>query len=112
MKNRIFLCVAVVTAITAYTGVSSAEAETLSGKVAAITKGSKSTTVEIIPSSAGSGYPYRYSVSTTFQEIVDMLLTAMETKKSVTIVSSGTCSFDGMLRDCGSIVSVEAAKTL
>jgi hypothetical protein len=101
-----------VTAITAYTGVSSAEAETFSGKVAAITKGSKSTTVEITPSSAGGHVPYRYSVSTTFQEIADMLLKAMESKVAVTIVSSKNCSFEGMLRDCGSIVTVEAAKKL
>jgi hypothetical protein len=110
MKITILVSLVAMTVTTVLSGMNSAEAETISGKVAAITKGSKSTAVEISPSSSGTSPSYRYSISTTFQEIADMLLQAMEAKTSVTIVSSGNCAPVGNLRDCGSIVSVEAAK--
>lgn len=106
---KIRTCIALV-AVTALLGVYSAQAETLSGKVAALTKGSKATVVEIAPPSSGGQVAYRYAVSTTFQEIADMLLQAMEAKTPVTVVSSKNCAAEGNLRDCGSIVSVEAAK--
>jgi hypothetical protein len=106
---KIRTCIALA-ALAALLGVPSAQAETLSGKVAALTKGNKATVVEISPSSSGGQPAYRYSVSTTFQEIADMLLQAMEAKTPVTIVSSGACAPNGNVRDCGSIVSVEAAK--
>jgi hypothetical protein len=97
-------------ALTAALFVTSAGAETISGKVLAITKGSKVTAIEIAPDVAGSPPAYRCTVSTTFQEIADMLLQAMEAKTAVTISSSESCKLEGAVRDCGSIVTAEAVK--
>ena len=110
MKNRKVLLLALA-AVTAVSCISSATAETISGKVAAVTKSSKSATAEIIPASLGGQPAYhRYSVSSTFPEITEMLIQAMESKAALTIVSSGNCAATGAVRDCGSIVTVEMVK--
>ncbi len=87
-----------------------ADAETISGEVLAMTKGSDSTVIEIAPSNAGNPPAYRCAVSTTFQEIADMLLQAMEGKAAVTVTTSSSCKAAGMLRDCGSVVTVETVR--
>ncbi|WP_417912973.1 hypothetical protein [Candidatus Electronema sp. TJ] len=101
---------ALTAAATTLSGASSAAAETISGKIAAVTKNSKSATAEIIPDAPGGQLGHRYAVSTTFQEIGEMLMQAMETKSTVTIVSSGNCAAEGTVRDCGSVVTVERAQ--
>jgi len=109
MKNRNFLLLALAAA--AVICINSASAETISGKVAAVTKNSKSATAEIIPAAQG-GQPagHRYAVSTTFQEITEMLMRAMESKAAVTVESSGNCAATGAVRDCGSIITMDMAK--
>jgi hypothetical protein len=109
MKNGKFFLLALAAA-TAVSCVSSASAETISGKIAAVTKNSKSATAEIIPVSPGGQPAHRYAVSTTFQEITEMLMRAMESKATVTVVSSDNCAATGTVRECGSVVTVETAQ--
>ncbi len=106
MKNKIFSALLVMS-IAAASGLSAAQAATITGKVAAMTKNSKETSAEIIPDSPGGPLPHRHSVSTSFQEIAAMLMQAMESKATVTIVSSKNCAPAGAVRDCGSIVTIE-----
>ncbi len=108
MKKKLFPALLVLTFVAA--GVSAAQAETITGKVAAVTKNSKETSAELIIDSPGGRLPYRHSVSTSFQEIAAMLMQAMESKATVTIVSSKNCAADGAVRDCGSIVTLETIK--
>ncbi|WP_417915176.1 hypothetical protein [Candidatus Electronema sp. JM] len=109
MKSRHVLAAAFVTAAVLLTGLSTAEAETFSGKVLAMTKQNKATMIEIAPEGAGGQPSYRYTVSTEFQEIADMLMKAMETRTGVTVTSSESCKQEGALRHCGSIVTAETA---
>jgi len=109
MKNKLFPVLFFVLAAAA-SGLNSAQAETITGKVAAITKNSKETGAELIIGSPGGRLPYRYFVSTSFKEIAAMLMQAMESKATVTIVSSKNCAADGAVRDCGSIVTVETVR--
>lgn len=105
-----FFSAAALTATVLLTVLTSADAETFSGKVLAMTKGSKATVIEIAPESAGNPPSYRCTVSTEFQEIADMLMQTMETKDSVIVTSSDNCKRTGMLRDCGSVVTVEIVR--
>lgn len=109
MKSRHVLAAALMTAAALLAGLSTAGAETFSGKVLAMTKQNKVTMIEIAPD-AGGGQPfYRCTVSTEFQEIADMLMKAMETRTAVTVTSSDSCKLEGVIRHCGSIVTAETA---
>lgn len=107
MKINQFCSVSALTAAVLLTGLTSADAETFSGTVLALTKGNKATVIEIAPERAGNPPSYRCTVSTEFQEIADMLMQTMKTKDSVIVTSSDNCKATGMLRDCGSVVTVE-----
>ncbi|WP_420207787.1 hypothetical protein [Candidatus Electronema sp. JC] len=107
MKNKILSALLLVVSAAVFSGLSAAQADTITGKVAAMTKNSKETSAEIIPDSAGGQPSHRCSVSTTFQEIGEMLMQAMESKATVAIVSSKNCAPAGAVRDCGSIVTIE-----
>jgi hypothetical protein len=112
MKSRHLLATGVVTAAVLLSGLPNmVNAETISGKVLAMNKESKVTIVEIAPAAAPDGITpaYRCTVSTDFQEIVEMLMKAMETRTLVTITSSESCKPEGVLRPCGSIVTAETA---
>ncbi len=107
MKKKIFSA-CFIPALAA--GFSAAHADTITGKVAAMTKNSKETSAEIIPDSVGGQPSHRCSVSTTFQEIGEMLMQAMQSKATVTVVSSKICAADGVVRDCGSVVTLETVQ--
>ena len=109
MKSRHVFAAAFVTAAVLLTGLSTAGAETFSGKVLAMTKQNKVTMIEIAPEGTGGQPSYRYTVSTEFQEIADMLMKAMEARTAVTVTSSEGCKLEGVMRHCGSIVTAETA---
>ncbi|MGX9726290.1 MAG: hypothetical protein ACTFAK_02885 [Candidatus Electronema sp. VV] len=108
MKKQ--LVPALLVLLLAASGFSAAQAETITGKVAAMTKNNKETSAEIIINSPGGPLPYRHSVSTTFQEIAAVLMQAMESKATVSIVSSKNCAAVGAVRDCGSVVTLETVQ--
>jgi hypothetical protein len=112
MKISQLFSAAMLTAAVLLTFFTSAAAATFSGKVVAMTKGSKSTVIEIAPDNAGNPPAYRCAVSTEFQEIADMLMQTMSTKDSVIVTSSDNCKMTGMLRDCGSVVTVEIVRKI
>ena len=109
-KSTVFFAVLVVSAAAISAEHSPAQAETITGKVVAITKSSKDTSAEIIPDSPGGPSPHRCSVTTTFNEIGEMLMQAMESKVKVTIVSSDNCAMTGAVRNCGSVVTLETVQ--
>ena len=110
MKISQFFSTSALTAAILLTSLTSAQAETITGTVLALTKGSKATVIEIAPEQAGNPPAYRLSVSTTFPEIAELLMQAMQNKNSVVISSSDKCKPTGMLRDCGSVTAVEMIK--
>lgn len=110
MKISHLFSMSALTAAVLLTGLTSAHAETFSGKVLGMTKDSKGTVIEIAPDNAGNPPSYRCVVSTTFQEIADMLLQAMESGSSVSISTSDNCNQGMMRRECGSVSTVEIIK--